>query len=57
MMLSAELEELLTNSNQIDRKHIDLFLKLVNELRICNYVNQPFIGVNNIIQYSIHNTC
>ena len=38
---SDELEELLTkHSNQIDTEHIDLFLEFINELRICNYVNQ-----------------
>ena len=35
MILSAELKELLTKySNQIDKDHIDLFLKLINGLRI-----------------------
>ena len=30
MMLTAELEELLTkHSNQIDKEHIDLFIKLI----------------------------
>ena len=30
MMLTAELEELLTkHSNQIDKVHIDLFIKLI----------------------------
>ena len=50
-MVSAELKELLTKySNQIDKEHIDLFLKLINELRIYICVNQLFICVNNIIQ-------
>ena len=43
-MLSAELEELLTkHCNQINTEHMYLFLKLINELRIFNYVNQPFM--------------
>ena len=41
-MLSAELEELLTNHiNQIGKDHTDLFMKLINELRTYNYVDQP----------------
>ena len=49
-MLSAELEALLTkHSNQIDKEHIGLFMKLTNELRTYNYENQPFICVNTII--------
>ena len=52
-MLSAKLEELLAkHCNQIDKEHIDLFMKLVNELRIYNNVNQPFVCVNNIIHSS-----
>ena len=53
MMLSAELGELLTkHNNQIDTEHIDLFFKLTNELRICNYINKSFICVNIIIHRS-----
>ena len=44
MILSAELDELLIEySNQIDKEHIEF--RIINELRICNYVNQPFIRV------------
>ena len=50
-MLSVELQELLTkHSNQFDKAHIDLFMNHINELRIYNCVNHPFIYVNNIIQ-------
>ena len=60
MMLSAELEELLTkHSNQINTQHIDLFLKLINELRICNYVNHLYVliisYVDLIVKIFIHN--
>ena len=36
-MTSAELEQLLIkHGNQTDKEHIDLFLSIFNELRICN---------------------
>ena len=39
-MLSAELEELLTkHSNQINKEHVDLYMKLINQLRTYNYLN------------------
>ena len=42
-MLSADLEKLLTkHSKQIDKDHFDLLMKLINELRTYNNVNQPF---------------
>ena len=56
--MSSELEELLTkHSNQIDKEYINLFIKLINELGIHNYLNQPFICINNIIpKYNCENT-
>ena len=74
MMLSFELEELFKKySNEIDKGHIVLFLKLLSKLRICNYVNQPFmwliisyidltVKIHNLstfvdVKHSIHNTC
>ena len=51
MMLLAELQILLTkHSNQIEKE--DLFMKLINELGNYNYINHPFICVNNIIHRS-----
>ena len=41
MVTSAVLEELLI-------RHIDLFMKLINELRICNIskISNPFLFIN-----------
>ena len=37
MVTSAELEDVLyRHSNQIDKQHVDLFVSLINELRIFN---------------------
>ena len=63
MVTSAELEELLIkHSNQIDKEHIDLFLSLINELRICNIskISNPFLCINMsyiciIVKILIHN--
>ena len=58
-MLSAEWKELLTKySNQIDREHIDILMKLINALRTYNYVNHPCIVwvINNLHGSNCENT-
>ena len=52
MVTSAEFEELLTkHSNQIDKQHVDLFLSIINELRVykLSKISNPFLCINNVI--------
>ena len=52
MVTSAKLEyTLYKHSNQIDKQHIDLFIYLINELRICNInkISDPFLSINIVI--------
>ena len=50
-MTSTELEDILyRHSNQINKQHVDLFLSLIIELRICNIskINNLVLCINNI---------
>ena len=54
MVTSAWLEHLLIkHCNQIDKEHIDLFLSIINWLRMCNIskISYPFLCINTVIHY------
>lgn len=57
MMTSEELNEFLNKYNdKIDHNHINVFLKMINELRMYNNINTPFIYFdNNFHKYDCDN--